>query len=69
MDDFSFYAIAFLYVCDKHLANDKTSGHLWNLLEYDIDHKIHICNFKMEAVELAVEVRLLDENGHHGYSI
>ena len=30
-------------------------------------HKMNIWNFKMEVVELAVEVRLLNENSHNGY--
>ena len=30
---------------------------------------MHTWNFKMEAVELAIKARLLNENSHHGYSI
>ena len=38
---------------DKHLANYKTSGYLWTVLDYDrSQHKLLIWNFKMEAVEL-----------------
>ena len=65
MDDLSFYAIAFLRACDKHLANYETSGYLQTVL----DHRMHIWNFKIKAVELAIEARLLNENSHHGYSI
>ena len=35
MDDLSFYAIAFLCTCDKHLANYETSDYLQTVLDYD----------------------------------
>ena len=34
MDDLSFYAIAFLCKCDKHLANYETSDYLRTVLDY-----------------------------------
>ena len=35
MDDLSFYAIAFLCTCEKHLANYETSDYLQTVLDYD----------------------------------
>ena len=32
-------------------------------------HKMHVRNFKMKTVELAVEAMLIDENSRNGHSI
>ena len=57
MDDLSYYAIAFLCACDKHLTTYETLG-LWlhNLLQYGDSWDVFL-NFEMEVVELAVEVK------------
>ena len=65
MDDLSYYAIAFLCACDKHLTTYETLGHwLCNLLQYDDSWDVFL-KFRNGSSRACS----WSENSHNGCSI